>query len=174
MKHLAIAMSGLLIAFGATAAPLEHPRFGRTPHPQACPQKQPGLIAATDMPRLLGAYPNGGEGLTGEVENLLERDSADAIAIVQAARRANEEQKAAIALAFLRALRVAQVCDRDGARALRAALRAADPTLAAIFAALEAQYRAEAGLRGDSMFYPGAAGGFATGSGGSARPISQY
>lgn len=122
---------------------------------------------------LLVAFPAGGDAMCAAVQNLLaaapNADAAarDAATIVALAKDANPEQKAAIACGLIRALRDLDKSDRDRARAVRAALRDLDPVTRAIMAALQSQiYAGQDSLgRGDMPFYPGAGGGFASGSG---------
>lgn len=143
--------------------------------PPAMAQQGGGLAG------LLTSNPGGGDGLTAAIQTMLtnapdaRQAGADAAAIVALARKANPEQKAAIARGLLLALLDLDNVSRDKAGAVRLALGGLDPTTHAIFAALQAQMFAQNGQgqgygRGDTPFYPGGGGGFAGGfaGGGSA------
>jgi hypothetical protein len=130
---------------------------------RCCPAAEPGAIARADIGRLLRENPDGGAALTSAVVRLLTVDPDGAPALVRAAAPVGRGQRLALAVAFLRALEAARDCPGDGAGAIRRALAGADPSFAAVLAALGG--RGLAGPTGFS-FYPGAPGGMATSSGG--------
>lgn len=155
---------------GASAAPAQRAaveaalRAGARPGAgPCCPAPEPGAIARADLGRLLRDNPDGGAALTSAVERLLTRDPEGAAALVRAAASVGRDQRLALALGFLRALGATRDCPGDGSAAIRRALQSADPTFAAVLAALGR--RDLAGPLGAS-FYPGAPGGLASTAGG--------
>jgi hypothetical protein len=104
---------------------------------------------------LLQRYPDGGDGLTTAVIDILSADPAAAGAIVALAKLASPDQKAAIALGILRVLNGCRGSNSQSAEIVRAALRCADPIFLDLVAALQNQFCAE----------NGAGGGFGSGGG---------
>jgi hypothetical protein len=104
---------------------------------------------------LLQRYPDGGDGLTAAVIDILSAGPAAAGAIVVLANLASPDQKAAIALGILRVLNGCRGCNSGPAEIICAALRCADPVLLDLVAALQNQLCAE----------NGASGGFSSGGG---------
>jgi hypothetical protein len=120
-----------------------------------------GAASGHVSPSLLGLlqrYPDGGDGLTAAVIDILSADPAAAGAIVALAKLASPDQKAAIALGFLRVLNGCRGCNSESAGVICAALRCADPVFRDMLAALRNQLCAENGLGG-------AGGGFSSGGG---------
>lgn len=107
---------------------------------------------------LLRQYPDGGDGLTTAVIDMLSTDPAAARAIVELAKLASPDQKAAIAIGILRELHTGCGSNSESADIIRAALRCADPLFRDLLAALQNQLYAANG--------PGGAGcGFSSGGG---------
>jgi hypothetical protein len=92
---------------------------------------------------LLQQYPDGGDGLTVAVIDILSADPAAAGAIVALAKLASPDQKAAIALGFLRGFYGCRGSNSQSAEIVRAALRCADPVFLDLVAALQNQLCAE-------------------------------
>jgi hypothetical protein len=118
-----------------------------------------GAAAAGHVsPSLLGLlqqYPDGGDGLTMAVIDILSDDPSAAGAFVALAKLASPDQKAAIALGILRVLNGCRGSNSESAEIIRAALRCADPVFRDLLAALQNQLCAE----------NGSGGGFSSGGG---------
>lgn len=121
-----------------------------------------GDVAAGHVsPSLLGLlrqYPDGGDGLAAAVVDRLSADPAAAGAIVELAKLASPDQKAAIVLGILRGLNGCLGSHSQPAEIIRAALRCADPDFLDLVAALQYQQCAEIG-------HGGASSGFSSGGG---------
>ncbi|MGH6836901.1 MAG: hypothetical protein ACREC9_15500 [Methylocella sp.] len=107
---------------------------------------------------LLRQYPDGGDGLTTAVIAILSADPAAAGAIVELAKLASPDQKAAIALGILRDMTGVCGSNSQSVEIIRAALRCADPVFRDLLAALQNQLYAENG-------HDGAGCGFSSGGG---------
>jgi hypothetical protein len=115
-------------------------------------------------PSLLGVlqqYPDGGDGLATAVSDILSADPSAASAIVELAKLASPDQKAAIALGILRVLNEGCRPNSQPAEIIRAALRCADPVFQELLAALQNQLYAENGRGAAGCEFPsgGGAGG---------------
>jgi hypothetical protein len=110
---------------------------------------------------LLRQYPDGGDGLTTAVIDILSADPAAAGTIVELAKLANLDQKAAIALGILRVLNGGCRSNSHSAEIIRAALRCADPVFQDLLAALQNQLLADSGNGGAGCGFSsgGGAGG---------------
>lgn len=114
-------------------------------------------------PPLLGVlqqYPDGGDGLATTVSDILSADPSAAGAIVELAKLASPDQKAAIVLGILRVLNGGCRSNSPSAEIIRAALRCADPVFQDLLAALQNQLHAEDGNGGAGC-------GFSSGGGAS-------
>jgi hypothetical protein len=148
-------LSAGMIFTGATSA-FSAPRLDQ---PNCCDavtgQVSPSLLG------LLRQYPDGGDGLTTAVIDILGADPAAAGTIVELAKLANLDQKAAIALGILRVLNGGCRSNSQSAEIIRAALRCADPVFQDLLAALQNQLLADSGNGGAGCGFSsgGGAGG---------------
>ncbi|MFZ0507927.1 MAG: hypothetical protein WBE80_08900 [Methylocella sp.] len=112
-------------------------------------QSNCGAAAAGHVsPSLLGLlqqHSDGGDGLTTAVIDILSADPSATGAIVELAKLASPDQKAAIALGILRLLNGGCGSNSESAEIIRAALRCADPVFRDLLAALQNQLYAENG-----------------------------
>lgn len=147
--------SAAMIFCGASSA-----FFASTPDQPICgdagiPHVSPSLLG------VLQQYPDGGNGLATAVSDILSADPSAASAIVELAKLASPDQKAAIALGILRVLNEGCRPNAQPAEIIRAALRCADPDFQDLLAALQNQLYAENGRGGAGCEFPsgGGAGG---------------
>jgi hypothetical protein len=97
---------------------------------------------------LLQQYPDGGDGLTTAVIDILSADPAAAGTIVELAKLASPDQKAAIALGILQVLNGGCRSNSQSAEIIRAALRCADTVFQDLLAATQNQLLADSGNGG--------------------------
>jgi hypothetical protein len=107
---------------------------------------------------LLQQYPDGGDVLATAVSDMLSADPSAAGAIVELAKLASPDQKAAIALGILRVLNEGCRPNSQPAAIIRAALQCADPVFLDMLAALQNQLYAENGNGGAGCVFPSGGG----------------
>jgi hypothetical protein len=153
MRNAGILIFSAWTIFAGASSAFSAPR----PDQSNCGDASTGHVSPSLL-GLLQQYPDGGDGLTTAVIDILSASPAAAGAIVALAKLASPDQKAAIVLGVLRVLNGGCWCNSESAEIICATLRCADPVFRDLLAALQHQLCAENGPGG-------AGGGFSSGGG---------